>query len=303
MGIRPLEERDMVRATFIAHVAMEFDEINEGIFREKTIEARDFAPELALAYEEDGQLAGFAQGALGKKPGGDGKLVGYIRLMSVDPARRQKGIGSALLTELEGRLKARGCAVVSIMDCPQNYFMPGVDFRYTPAFCFLEKHGYHKVWENHNLICDIGPEFYPELDGQIESLAKEGLEIRRARHGDEESVHAFLEANWPGWHDEAEGAFANDPISLYIGTYEGRTIAFSGYQGNNHALNWFGPMGTLPVLRGKGIGGIVLKLCLRDLALQGWRKAIIPWVGPVRFYSKMCGARLDRCFYVFRKDL
>ena len=303
MGIRPLEARDMVRATFIAHVGMEFDEINEGIVREKTIEARDFVPELALAYDEQDLLAAFAQGAVGKKPGADGKLVGYVRLMAVDPAYRLKGIGGALLKELETRLKARGCQVVSTMDCPHNYFMPGVDHRYTPAFCFLEKHGYRKQWENHNLICDIGPGFYSELDGQVASLAKEGVEIRRARRGDEENVHAFIEANWPGWHDEVDGAFANDPITLYIGIHEGRTIAFSGYQGNNRALGWFGPMGTLPDLRGKGVGGLLLRLCLLDLARQGWRRAIIPWVGPTRFYARYAGARLDRCFYAYRKVL
>jgi mycothiol synthase len=62
-------------------------------------------------------------------------------------------------------------------------------------------------------------------------------------------------------------------------------------------------MGTLPVLRGKGIGSILLRLCLRDLGRQGFRTAIIPWVGPTRFYARFCGARLDRCFWAYQKTI
>lgn len=301
MPIRQLQERDLDRITFIAHVGMEYDEVNRDVIHEKTLAARDFDPELGIVYEQDGQVVGFAQGALGKET--EGKLKGYVRLLVVDPAQRKQGVGSALLGEIESRLKAKGAGVVSIMDCPQNYFMPGVDFRYTPAYCFLQKHNYSMMHENHNLLCNLSVDAWPELDQQVEDLAREGIEVRRAALQDKEDIFKFLAENWPGWRDEVQGALENTPPTLYIAKFEGQTVAFSGYQGNNKALNWFGPMGTKPIRRGKGLGGLLLRLCLRDLARQGWRTAIIPWVGPVRFYAKMCGAWLDRCFWVWNKDL
>jgi predicted N-acetyltransferase YhbS len=223
--------------------------------------------------------------------------------MVVDPPSRRKGVGSALLRALEERLVVRGLSEVTVMDCPQNYFMPGVDFRHTEAYCFLLKHGYQRMHENHNLLCDISADMWPEVPGQISALAAEGIEIRRARRGDEAPIHEFIGNHWPGWHDEVDGAYLNAPVSLHIALAEGRTVGFAGYQGNNRSLNWFGPMGTEPQLRGKGIGGILLRLCLLDLARQGWRTAIIPWVGPTRFYARYCGAKLDRCFWAYKKEL
>lgn len=303
MSIRQMKERDLAPMTFIARTGLEFDEahIVEPLVREKTIGARNFDPDLGLVYEEDGKIIAFAQGSIGKIV--EGRQRGHVRLMVVDRAYRNRGIGSALLQELERRLKAKGVGEVTIMDDPFNYFMPGLDFRYTEGFCFLEKHKYAFYRENHNLLCNLDVKAWPHLDQQIEDLKQEDVEIRRARRDDSESIHEFLEENWPGWHTEVQGALDNDPITLYIAKHGGKTIAFSGYQGNNKAINWFGPMGTLPVLRGKGIGGILLRLCLRDLARQGWRTAIIPWVGPVRFYSKMCGSWLDRCFWAYKKQI
>ncbi|MBX7246853.1 MAG: GNAT family N-acetyltransferase [Candidatus Sumerlaeaceae bacterium] len=301
MPVRELTEADLPAITRVAHLGLEFDEINKSLIREKTVDAKDYDPNLGLLWEEAGEVAAFAQGAVGVKK--DGSQPGYVRIMAVHPAFRNRGIGTSLLKEMEARLKGKGCTAVSIMDSPNNYFMPGVDFRYTEAFCFLQKHGYEMFRENHNLICDLDLNDWPDLDSQIAELAKEGVELRRAVTADGPEVHDFLEAHWPGWHAEVQGALDNDPPTLYIGRHEGRVIAFSGYQGNNKSLSWFGPMGTLPVLRGKGIGGILLRLCLRDLARQGYRKAIIPWVGPVRFYARYSNARLDRCFWAYRKNL
>lgn len=301
MPIRQLQEADLERITFIAHVGLEFDEVNAAVLREKTVGARNLDVDLSLAYEEGDKVVGFIQGSVGKPA--EGKLCGHVRMFVVDPAYRNQGIGGKLLAELESRLKKIGVQEVSIMDDPANYFMPGLDFRYTEGVCFLLKHGYTKVHENHNLLCDLSIDAWPQLADQVKSLADEGVEIRRATQADGEDIHAFLDGIWPGWHIEVANALENDPVSLFIARHEGKTIAFSGYQGNNRGLSWFGPMGTLPVLRGKGIGGILLRLCLQELAKQGYRKAIIPWVGPTRFYSRLCGARLDRCFYVFRKSI
>ncbi|MCX7020333.1 MAG: GNAT family N-acetyltransferase [Candidatus Sumerlaeota bacterium] len=301
MNIRQLDTSDIPRLTLIAQRGLEFDEINEALIREKTIGAHDRIPDLGLVAEVTGRAMGFVQGAMGK--GSDNHTMAYIRMIVVDRAWRNKGVAAALLAQIEQKFRAHGAKTVSTMDCPQNYFMPGIDFRYTEAICFFQKHGYAFHRENHNLLCNISVEAYPDLNARIAALEKDNIEIRRASLGDEEEVFRLLADNWPGWRDEAVCAFTNNPVSLHIARYEGKTVAFSAFQGNNKSLSWFGPMGTLPILRGKGIGGILLQLCLCDLASHGWRTAIIPWVGPVRFYQRMCGARMDRCFWVYRKDI
>lgn len=301
MVVRVLAQGDVARMAEIAHHGLEFDEVNEAVVREKTLGAKDCVADWCLGAEVGGRLAGFAVGCLGTLS--DGKQKGHIRLMVVDPAFRRAGVGTALLLELESRMRARGVAAISTMDVPANYFMPGVDFRYTEAYCFLHKHGYRVAGENHNLLADVSVDAWPSLDSDVTDFAADGFDVRRARPEDGAAIHAFIGAHWPGWHAEADGALENAPCTMYVAMQAGRCLAFAGYQGNNKALNWFGPMGTDPATRGKGIGGVLLRLCLRDLARQGWRTAIIPWVGPIRFYARYCGAKLDRSFWVYAKEL
>ena len=299
--MRAFKELDISAATDIAVRGMEFDYWNEALIREKTFGSLDFDPELSIAVDGDGVLAGFAQGAVGVVA--EGKLRGYVRLLMVSPAARRKGIGSQLLTEMEKRLKSKGVELVSIMDSPLNYFTPGVDFRYTAAYCFLLKHKYETYRENHNLRCELHPDMWPDLDTQVAAFQQDGFWLRRALSSDREATFKFLDTAWPSWKHEVGGSLDNDPCTLYIAGNGDEVIAFSGYQGNNKALPWFGPMGTSTELRGKGIGAILLRLCLRDMARQGWQYSIIPWVGPVAFYARFCDAKIDRCFWAYRKEL
>jgi len=297
--IRHLENRDIPVITEICRLGMEFDIWYEGIVREKTLDAKDYRPELGLVAEVDGVITGFAQGVFGER---QGKPEGWARLLVVHPAFRCRGIGSALLKDLEKRLIALGAKTLSIMDVPANYHMPGVDHRYTESFCFLPKNGYKHGIPNINLICSVKPDMFKD-DDLIESLKAQDFHCRRAEQSDWESLKKFLVANWACWVDEAASCFDTDPITLYICVHKGEVVGFSGYEGNNRGLGWFGPMGVDPVTRGKKMGAILCLLCLRDISLLGHKKAIIPWVGPVRFYDKVCGAVMDRIFWTWNRKV
>lgn len=278
---------------------MEWDVWYEDLLREKTIKAKDYNPDFGIVAEEDGKPVGFVQGVIGTR---QEERSGWVRLLVVHPAWRCKGIGFLLLREVEKRLASRGAKMISIMDVPANYQMPGVDIRYKEAFCFLPKNGYKRGLPNLNLICDLYPEMFA-CEKDIEYLALEDFIIRRAEDGDWDGIVEFLTANWKSWIDEVKSSFHNDPKTLYICVHKGEVVGFSGYEGNNKKMGWFGPMGVSPVTRGKGIGAIVCLLCLRDLYLAGHRQAIIPWVGPVRFYDKVCHARMDRLFWTYTKTV
>ncbi|MBN1900498.1 GNAT family N-acetyltransferase [Candidatus Sumerlaeota bacterium] len=298
--LRLIKKNDIPGLTGICRMGMEYDVWYDDLLREKTIEAKDYLPELGLVIEEEGELAGFIQGVLGTSS--TGETFGKIRLLAVHPKFRRRGIGGALLTEAETRLIERGAKTISIMDVPANYQMPGVDFRYTEAFCFLPKHGYTCGMPNINLVCGVSPRMFDQEE-DIERLKKEDFIIRRAQESDWNGIEKFLAANWKCWIDEARSSFDNKPKTLHICIHKGEVVGFSGYEGNNKGMGWFGPMGVLPVTRGKGIGAILCLLCLQDIALLGHRRAIIPWVGPVRFYDKVCGAVIDRVFWTWSKKI
>ena len=294
-----LTVNDIHDMTEICRLGMRLDEWYEDLVKEKTTGARDYEPELGLIAEVEGEAAGFAQGVVGEVRG---ELRGFIRLLAVHPKWRGLGVGRELLLEMEKRLIARNVKAISIMDVPANYYMPGVDVRYKEAFCFLEKHGYKRGAPNINLICDVRPGMF-DCREDINRAKKQGFEIRRAVKSDWDGVEKFLKTNWACWIEEARSSFLNDPITMFICIHENEVVGFCGYEGNNRGLGWFGPMGVSPVTRGKGVGAIVCKLCLEEIARLGHEKAIIPWVGPVRFYDKVCNADMDRTFWTFLKKI
>lgn len=295
--IRTLRPADLPALTQLCMTAMPHDRFTDAIVNEKTFGAKDYVAELAIGYEDGGRLVGFAIGVVCLRRG---KQWGHVRLLAVSRAVRERGIGSKLLAEIEARMASRGAVHFSIMDVPANYFMPGVDPRYTEATCFLEKNGYKRTVVNQNMLCEVGPAKY-DCAGRIAALGREGIEIRRATRADAKALEAFLGKEFPGWEQEVANALENDPPTVHIALKEGALIAFAAAEGNNKGLGWFGPMGTTPACRGKGIGAITLQLCLNDLGALGHRYAIIPWVGPTRFYALACAAWRDRTFWAYEK--
>jgi len=278
---------------------MEHDRFFEALVREKTLGAHDHAPDLTFGEATpERRLVGFVAGVRGTR---GGTPFAFVRLLTVHPAWRNRGVGAKLLNEFETRARQGGARKVSIMDVPTNYFMPGVDPRYTEATCFLEKHGYARGATNQNLVCDLGPGRF-DCAGRIEALGREGIAIRRATPEDRPTLEIFLGRDFPGWEYEVFNALENDPSIVHIALQAGEVIAFAASEGNNKGTGWFGPMGTTPAARGKGIGALTLQLCLNDLADLGFRRAVIPWVGPVRFYARFCGARRERVFWTYEKE-
>ncbi len=65
-------------------------------------------PDLFLVAECDGRLVGALMGAW------DGRR-GWLHHLAVDESVRRQGIGAALVQEVEGRLRARGCLKVNLL--------------------------------------------------------------------------------------------------------------------------------------------------------------------------------------------
>ncbi len=278
--------------------SVRFDRLTPELLEEKIHEDPHCGRELVLVAEEQQRLTGFIAGTL--RPHAEG-VIGFVKLIAVDPQHRRQRLGSRLLEALELELKQKDCRLVRVFESAPNYLLPGLDPRYTETVSFFERRGYERFGETSNMEVDLHGRSF-DTSAEEAKLREQGFEIRRAMMGDKDDVLALLRQHWAAWIPEVERTLLNYPISLHLAWHNHQVVAFSAYDGNNHNTGWFGPMGTAPAQRGSGLGGILLKRCLEDIKAQGHRLAIIPWIGPYRFYAHHCGANIARVFWRYRKN-
>ena len=116
-----------------------------------------------------------------------------------------------------------------------------------------------------------------------------GVVIRRAQPFEITPVRQFIEQNFStGWADEVSVGFANKPVTVLLATVEGQLVGFAAYECTRRAF--FGPMGVLDQVKGRGIGRSLLMACMEGLRELGYVYGIIGAAGPVAFYQKAVGA-------------
>jgi GNAT superfamily N-acetyltransferase len=228
----------------------------------------------SLGVWADGRLAGLAAGA--------GR---WLRLLAVDPACREQGLGGQLVHEA----LARG--VTRIGDQPGNYVVPGIDERSARTLEFFEKRGFRWRGAAANLTVELVGN--PLLERQTPAW------VRRATAGDAAIVAGLAQALSPAWAFEAARALQGGAV--WLAEREGQAVAFACTNGNNQGLGHFGPAGTRQGHRGQGLGRALLIAALRERAAAGQVRAIIAWVGPDGFYERSCGARPDAHFVLMER--
>ncbi|MEU6074628.1 GNAT family N-acetyltransferase [Micromonospora sp. NPDC047074] len=230
---------------------------------------------------------------------------GHVDLVAVDPAHRRQGVARALLASAERALAGLGAAEVRLVGNPPHYAWPGIDVRYTPAVCTALALGYEQHGTAWNMTADLSYDGSPALrstEAAQERLAGQGVSVRRAGPGDLPALTEFARANFGGsWDAELAGSVGREGAGCHLAERDGELLGFAAY--GSSRPSWFGPMGTAPAAEGAGIGGVLLRRCLRDQRAAGVTAAQIGWVGPVPFYSGSAGARIERVFFLYRKTL
>jgi mycothiol synthase len=287
--------RDGIEAVVdLLEAASTFDELPFQQVLENVGDDAGVEDDLIVGVKADGQLVGAAIGT-GRGEWGAVKAFGVAREL------RRQGIGSAILAELERRLAARGAKKVRFFYDAPHYLRPGIDYRDTPFISFVERRGFQQVRAACNMAADLAT---APLDTAADEarLAKDGFEVRRLEKSDADAFDEYLRTVWhENWRVEGMRSLRRNPVSTHVALKEGRIVGFASHSVSGPGQ--FGPMGTNPELRGKGVGAILLKRCLADQRDAGFAECDIQWVGPKGFYADHVGAKISRCFWQYEKEL
>ena len=297
--IRPFEPDDLASVARLLDTELAHDDVSPGWLRRQTLLDPDYDAELALVAIASGDLAGFAQGIL--RPGEAGPRA-WLKWFATSSGYRRRGVMTRMVDTIETIAGTRGAQAIEVASSAPLYPFPGVDPRYCDATAFLHSRGYRKTGTTANMACDLRSCDW-SVASDVAYLASRGITIRRACRNDQQAVFALLRDQFPGWLREVAACFLNKPISLHMALDGHREVGFAAYDAGHVGAAWFGPMGTHPDWRGRGIGRALLRLCMADLRSQGHVEAVIPWVGPVGFYAEHCGAAVARFFTQMSKDL
>jgi mycothiol synthase len=254
---------------------------------------------LSVVAEAAGEVTGACYGSL-RAPAG--RLVrGYVDLLAVAPSAAGRGTGRALLAAMEQLLTERGADELIIGGHPPVYLWPGIDVRYTVMTCLASRAGYERFADATDMVVDLSA---ADLRGEPElvRLDAAGIVLRRATRADSAGLMSWLRAGpWreSTWPDEVARTLDRDPAACHVACRDGQYLGFACH--GSVRAGWFGPMGTLSSERGRGIGAALLRRCLADMRAAGQQTAMIGWVGPVRFYARAVGARIDRVYWLYRK--
>ena len=252
-------------------------------FRRGTLGDEAYDPYLTLVLpdpETDKPIAAF----IGVVKKGWVRKNCYLKVCIVDQQYQRQGIGSKMLEELihRARRKLHWYDDIRYGDSAPRYWQPGVDLRHTSLVFFLKKLGFEIRGMRYNLTCSLDA-----INKEPES-ERNGFRFERVKPSDFKATVQFVKKNFRlgTWSREVPISFENDPPTTYIAKDGSRNIIGFASHGTFFP-GCFGPTGVKKSLRGKGIGGELLKWCLWDMKQTGIETCTIMWVtgDTIKFYS------------------
>ncbi|HJT97785.1 MAG TPA: GNAT family N-acetyltransferase, partial [Rhodanobacteraceae bacterium] len=192
------------------------------------------------------------------------------------------------------------------LDQPGNYLAPGIDERNVDTIAWLEKRGWRRDGEPRtNVLIAVrdNPRVTQARADDAANVARgRGYEIRRAERDEHALLDAVTKEFGGAWPFEISSALRHEPVGVHVALRDGAYCGFAAHDGNNRGLGWFGPTGTWPEHRGKGLGEALLLACLVDVGAEHER-CEVAWIGPRPFYEKVAGIVEDRKLVAILKDL
>lgn len=238
---------------------------------------------------------------------------GYITLFGVDEDLRRQGHGTRLLNAAEDYLRGKGATRALVSPYAPGYFWPGVDVaRYAPALDFLLANGYREIMRPlamETRLADVKrPDWLRKKVDALQADAATSVEIRPYHPDLAPSIHDFMVAEFPGdWERWVRDA----ALDIHAGRAAPNRLLFAWDNATSSVVgmvHWnnerFGPVGTAPRVRGRGIGAWLTFAALEAMRDSGKQVGWFLWTDDktAELY-KEAGFRENRRFALMAKDL
>lgn len=238
---------------------------------------------------------------------------GYITLFGVDDDLRRRGYGSRLLNAAEEYLRGKGAARALISPYAPGYFWPGVDVgKFAGALSFLNTNGYKELMRPLAMETRLAELERPEwLLRKIETLQADpatSVDIRPYHPDLAPAIYDFMVAEFPGdWERWVRDA----ALEIHAGRAIPDRLLFAWDNATNTVVgmvHWnnerFGPVGTAPRVRGRGIGAWLTFEALERMRDTGKTVAWFLWTDDkTAILYNEAGFRETRRFALMAKDL
>lgn len=265
------------------------------IFEWHFLRDRHVLPEFCLIGFKRGRIIACAMGVVRG-------AHAWVKLFGVAKEQRRRGIATLLFSRIEQTFAEAGARRIHIGNAVPLYLMPGVDPRYTEAFCFLQSRGYHRNSDAVNMRVDLQSDDFDTEEDERRLERNDGVLVRRLRPQDREAFGEWMGSVWSeGWQEEALLSLERDPPTTFVAERDGEFVGFATYDVELFHRS-LGPMGVLPAMRGRRLGAVLARRCLRAMKERGDTTCEIAWVGPVAFYARVAGARISTTFFHFTKS-
>ncbi|MGQ9807014.1 MAG: GNAT family N-acetyltransferase [Armatimonadota bacterium] len=310
--IRGMRGEDLADIMEVARLSLPADPMCPELFARRVFLDQNFSPATALVAEHGGRVAGFVTGFARRYPiedMPDDSNRSWITLFAVHPDARRNGAATALFDHLEETLQEMGKSSVLVGPYVPNWWVPGVDEKeYPEAIEFLSKRGYSVVTRPLSMDSDLVGYRRPQWVSEKEkSLTESGVRFQDFRPEVIPALFGFLKREFPGdWqrHLRAtcqrilQGEYSSRQVQ--VATEDGEVVGFAHYEGER-----FGPFGTAPAVRGRGIGAVLLCRTIEAMRENGLHNAYFLWTSDesARLYSSAAGFRESRRFALMKKEL
>lgn len=183
------------------------------------------------------------------------------------------------LAEAIERARSAGATRLSAGGPPGNYVESGVDASDADRVAALAAAGF--TIRGEHLDLRVGTEVAP----------RPALEATVARTADDLGP-LIAPAFGLAWAWEAERARSHRGLFM-ARSIEGDWLGFAAHSGNLCHRGTFGPIGVLPLARGRGVGAALATSVFADLHERGFDEATVPWVAAetVAFYESLVAIR------------
>lgn len=290
------------------------DPITKSRFRKLVLLDANFDPQgLRLAFKND-QLIGCVYAIRRLLPMFETDLEpenGWITFFFVDEKYRRSQIGTKLLDDALHFLKKNDRKYVFFSSYAPNYIVPGIDEKaYPEGYEFLKANGFSTLYSPIAMDRDLTDYEWDEvIQERMTKRIEEGYTFQTAQDKDLYELIQFANIKFnPDWGRAIrEGLLQGLPMKqILVAKKEEKIVGFCMFGGYEGIRERFGPFGVDPDERGKGLGKILLHLCLQQMKAIGLHGAWFLWTGeetPAGYLYKDTGFEVTRQFHVMQREI